>query len=82
MCVVKDELETILCHKDIVERKVPVLFFANKMDKPKALSPEAISEALELSKITDRPWQIVPSNALSGKNLDKGIKWISGYLTK
>jgi hypothetical protein len=35
------------------------LFFANKSDLPKALTPAQISEALELNKLTDRPWNIV-----------------------
>ncbi len=31
MCVVKDELETMLSHADIAGRRVPILFFANKV---------------------------------------------------
>lgn len=44
---------------DISGRSIPILFFANKMDMPKALTPAQVSEALELNKITDRPWHIV-----------------------
>ncbi len=80
MCVVKDELETLLGHKDIAKRSVPILFFANKMDLPKSLTPAQVSEALELSKITDRPWQIIASNALNGTGLEEGIKWLSAHL--
>lgn len=58
MCVVKDELDTLLAHKDIAKKVCPILFFANKSDLPKALTPAQISEALELQKLT-RPWNIV-----------------------
>ncbi len=59
MCVVKDELDTLLAHKDISKKNCPILFFANKMDLPKAFTPSQISEALELSRLTERSWQIV-----------------------
>ena len=39
MCVAKDELESMLAEKNIKERSVPILFFANKMDLPTAESP-------------------------------------------
>lgn len=34
--------------------------------------PCQISEILELGKITELPWQIMPSNALSGQGLQEG----------
>ena len=37
MCVAKDELEALLGHAEL--RDVPLLFFANKMDRPTAQSP-------------------------------------------
>jgi len=80
VCVVKDELDAILSHKDIANRKIPILFFANKMDLPKALTPEQISSSLELNKIIDRPWHIVQSNALLGTGLEEGMKWLSSHL--
>ena len=61
MCVVKDELDTLLAHKDIAKKICPILFFANKSDLPKALTPAQISEALELQKLT-RPWNIVSAH--------------------
>ena len=44
---------------DIAKRSIPILFFANKCDLPKALTPAQISEILELSKLQDRPWNIL-----------------------
>ena len=55
---VKDELVTLLAHKDIVKRKIPILFYANKMDVAKALSDTQVTEALELSKVTSHPWTV------------------------
>lgn len=114
ICVVKDELDTLLAHKgqhnttaettegkeqhrgrevltrdnallcwcaDIAKRNIPILFFANKMDLPKALTPAQLSEALELSKLSDRPWNIVASNALTGAGLETGVKWLTTHLT-
>ena len=59
MCVAKDELESMLAEKNIKERSVPILFFANKMDLPTAESPVNCVQQLSLDKITDKPWHIV-----------------------
>jgi ADP-ribosylation factor-like protein 6 len=81
LCVVRDELDNLLQHKDLASRlTVPILFFANKMDVAKAMAVGEISEALELHKLTDRPFTIVASNGLTGAGLDEGIKWLSGKL--
>jgi signal recognition particle receptor subunit beta len=39
-------------------RIVPILIFANKMDISGALSAAECSDALELQRIKDKPWQI------------------------
>ena len=71
----KDELDMLLGHKDL--RKVPLLFFANKMDLPTALLPPEISVALRLEDLKDRPHNIVASNALTGEGLEPGIQWLA-----
>lgn len=43
LVVVKDELELLLQHPDIRRRRVPILFFANKMDCADALSSVKIA---------------------------------------
>lgn len=58
MCVAKDELLTMLQHPDIRNRKIPVLFFANKMDLPSSLSAVECTTALGLTDIKDKPWHI------------------------
>ena len=44
MVVAKDELDLILQHPDIVGKKVPILFFANKMDLRDALTSIKVRE--------------------------------------
>ncbi len=37
-------------------------------------------QALQLEEIKDRPWQIVPTNALDGEGLDRGMEWLAEKL--
>ena len=45
-CVAKEELATLLDHSDIKGKTVPLLFFANKMDIPGAMTPDICAEEL------------------------------------
>lgn len=58
MCVAKNELEELLKHPDVSRSPLPIIFFANKMDVPGALTPVECSQQLELERISDRPWHI------------------------
>ena len=75
MCVAKDELETMLAHEHL-NATCPILFFANKMDRPQSVSPVDCVQTLELDKIQEKPWHIAASNALSGEGLEEGIAWL------
>lgn len=74
LVVAKDELSMMLNHPLL--KKIPVIFFANKKDLPNALSPVEIAQTLSLEDIKDRPWQIVPTNGLTGEGVDKGTDWL------
>lgn len=74
--MVKDELDILLNHPDIQNRKVPVLLFANKMDNADALTSVKIAAALGLEKIKEKPWHISSSNALTGEGLQDGVQWL------
>lgn len=76
----KDELDQLLAHKDL--SKVPLLFFSNKMDIPHSLTAPDVALALRLEDIKDRPVNIVPSNALTGEGLDRGIDWLAGQVKR
>ncbi|KAG2457210.1 ARL6 protein, partial [Polypterus senegalus] len=58
MVVAKEELDTLLNHPDIKHRRMPILFFANKMDLRDALSSVKVSQQLCLESIKDKPWHI------------------------
>ena len=80
MCVAKDELEALLAHAQL--RDVPLLFFANKMDRPTAQSPIECVQVLELDKISDKPWHIAASNALTGEGVDAGVVWLGEQMAR
>lgn len=81
ICVAKDELDIMLQSKEL-RAKVPILFFANKSDVPSSLTAVEVARALKLDEIKDKPWQIVPTNALSGQGLDSGLDWLSDILSR
>mmetsp|Transcript_129441 Transcript_129441/g.224762 ORF Transcript_129441/g.224762 Transcript_129441/m.224762 type:complete len:186 (-) Transcript_129441:157-714(-) len=74
--VVKDELETMLRDPRVAEKKIPLLFLANKTDLPTASPPIELMGTLELEKITDRPWHIAAADALKGEGIEEAIKWM------
>jgi ADP-ribosylation factor-like protein 6 len=115
--VAKDELDTLLGHAQLGKR-VPLLFLANKLDLPSALTAVELAQvrgrvwphgcvrlwplrnsckpccytpccrrvnthqALRLEALRDRPWQIVPTNGLSGEGLDKAMDWLAEKLLR
>ncbi|XP_068185757.1 ADP-ribosylation factor-like protein 6 isoform X1 [Antennarius striatus] len=74
--VIKEELDILLNHKDIHNRKIPILFFANKMDLQDAMPSTEVSQILCLETITDKPWHICASNAIKGEGLKEGLDWL------
>jgi hypothetical protein len=53
-----------------------LLFYANKMDLPGAMTPDECMDELGLDKIRDKPWQIKPSNAVTGAGISDGVEWL------
>jgi ADP-ribosylation factor 6 len=41
------------------------------------MKPQEVTEALQLSKIKDKMWYVVPSCATSGEGLLEGLAWLS-----
>lgn len=56
-------------------QNIPILFFANKMDKAE-LSGSEIADELGLGKITSHKWKIQESYALTGFGLFEGLDWL------
>lgn len=69
-----DELEQLLLEDQLAG--VPLLVLANKQDLVHAAQADDISEALALSNIRDRPWQIQPCSAIQGDGLEPGMAWL------
>lgn len=80
IAVAKDELSQLLEHQDMLDRKIPILFYANKMDLPDSLSAVKCSQLLGLDNIKNKPWHICASNAKSGEGLQDGVAWLSDQL--
>ena len=56
---------------------IPILVLVNKQDLPNARSTGEVARALELHKITNRPFAILPTSAVSGFNLNHALDWLS-----
>ncbi|XP_036965359.1 ADP-ribosylation factor-like protein 6 isoform X4 [Acanthopagrus latus] len=80
MVVAKEELEILLNHEDIRCKRLPVLFFANKMDLDGAMSSVKVSQMLSLENIKDKPWHICASNAIKGEGLQEGLEWLQDHI--
>ncbi|XP_071818779.1 ADP-ribosylation factor-like protein 6 [Apostichopus japonicus] len=81
MVVAKEELDLLLQHSEIKGRRIPVLFFANKMDMKDSLTSVKCSQMLELERVKDKPWHICSSNALTQEGLHEGVQWLTDQLT-
>ncbi|XP_057293952.1 ADP-ribosylation factor-like protein 6 [Hydractinia symbiolongicarpus] len=78
--VAKEELDTLLSHNDLRGKRIPVLFFANKMDMRDSLTPVQVSNLLKLDEIKDKAWNICASNAITGEGLHTGVEWLTEQL--
>ncbi|XP_076820795.1 ADP-ribosylation factor-like protein 6 [Clavelina lepadiformis] len=80
MAVAKDELDQLLKHPSVAAKRIPILFFANKMDVRDALSAVKCTKLLGLESIKEKPWHICASNATTGEGLNEGVGWLSEQL--
>ncbi|XP_038139712.1 ADP-ribosylation factor-like protein 6 isoform X3 [Cyprinodon tularosa] len=80
MVVAKEELDNLLNHPDIKHRRIPILFFANKMDVRDALSSVKVSQLLCLENIKDKPWHICATDAIKGEGLQEGVDWLQDQI--
>lgn len=77
LVVVKEELAMLLQHPDIAAKRIPILFYANKMDLRDSLSSVKIAAGLNLDRIMEKPWHICASNAVTGEGLQEGVEWFT-----
>lgn len=78
--VAKDELDQLLAHPELTNRRIPILILANKMDMRDSVSAVKCSALLDLSRVDNKPWHIGASNAITGEGLDEGITWLTDQI--
>lgn len=72
--VTKDELISMLSEEELKGAVLMVL--ANKQDMPNAMTPAKITEALGLTALKTRTWQIFKTSAKTGEGLDTAMDWL------
>lgn len=45
-----------------------------------AMSPQEVTEKLQLSKLKDKIWYVIPSCATTGEGLAEGLTWLSNNI--
>lgn len=82
LSIVKDELIMLLNNEHIKNNNnIVMLFYSNKMDLPKSLTPSQLSEQLGLNDLcNNKQWNIVKSNALTGNGVQEGINWLTQHM--
>jgi len=76
----KSELQRMLAEDELSD--AVLLVFANKMDLPRAMSTEEITNRLGLKQNKTREWYIQPCTGTTGDGLYKGLDWLCLTLQK
>ena len=63
-------------------RNVPLLVYANKQDIPNATKPNELERMLNCQGITDRPWKVQGTCAITGDSIYEGINWLGEQINK
>eukprot|EP00049_Salpingoeca_infusionum_P009903 m.168433 g.168433 ORF g.168433 m.168433 type:complete len:236 (+) comp14476_c0_seq1:204-911(+) len=62
---------------DMCDKHMPIAVLANQQDLPEALSVDALTEALHLSKVLEgRPWAIFPTAIAKDEGYEKPLLWL------
>ncbi|KAK7722751.1 hypothetical protein SLS57_004956 [Botryosphaeria dothidea] len=68
------------CRKELkgllLEEAPSLLVFKNKSDVPGSMSDDEIRQGLELDSITTHKWTIMACSAMTGQNLEEGLRWV------
>ena len=76
----RDELHKLLEEDEL--RNTILLVYANKQDLPNAIKPSELGQKLQLTSITNRPWQIQGICATTGDGLYEGLDWLGEQINK
>ena len=77
---VKETLALCLIEEEL--KDAALLIFANKQDLNGAISPNELTNILEMGKINNRKWLVQGSSATSGQGLKEGLDWLATALLK
>lgn len=71
---VRTELTRMLCEE--ILQSLDLLVIANKQDLPNAMPLDVIAERLDLHRLQDRHWHILPASATTREGLQEAKDWI------
>ncbi|XP_020584225.1 ADP-ribosylation factor-like protein 8b isoform X1 [Phalaenopsis equestris] len=74
LSITKGELHDLLSKPSLTG--IPLLLLGNKIDKPEALSKEALTEEMDLKAITDREVSCFMISCKNTTNIDVVIEWL------
>eukprot|EP00127_Corallochytrium_limacisporum_P006077 Clim_evm26s218 gene=Clim_evmTU26s218 len=74
----KTELFQMLQEDELKDALLLVL--ANKQDMEGAMTPAEVSEALGLSLLKNRTWQIFKTSAIKGQGLNEAMEWLANAI--
>ena len=77
---VRETISLLLIDEEL--KDASILIFANKKDLNGAISPNELTQALEMGKIKDRKWLVQGSSAVTGLGLKEGLDWLATVLLK
>ena len=80
MLIAKEELWRLLSNEELAN--CDLLVYANKQDLPDAMNRKQIAKEMELEKIRDRKWCVMPSVAVTGDGLYEGLNWVADVILK
>uniref|UniRef100_A0A7S0ZU79 ADP-ribosylation factor n=1 Tax=Noctiluca scintillans TaxID=2966 RepID=A0A7S0ZU79_NOCSC len=75
----QEELATLVGDEEL--RGAAVLVFANKQDLNCALTPDEVTEKLDLHSFRDRRWHVQPACATTGDGIQEGLKWLAAAVS-
>jgi len=75
-----EELKKMLNEDEL--KDCTVLVMANKQDLNTALSPNEITQKLELQGLKGRKWLVQGTSAVTGQGLKEGLDWMANELLK
>jgi len=70
----------VCCHQEEELKKSVLCVFANKQDIEGAMTVTEVANALGLSAIKNRKYQIFKTSAIKGDGLDEAMEWCVFYV--